>query len=908
MFGGRDMPWNIEERDGQFCVVKADGTLEKCHESEDDAKAHMAALYASETKEAVMKSEKDGKHPASHYLVVEDPEKPTTWHLRVKDMDGDLDAGLMGAAWAALHKGYRGNKYEGPDKQKAIAALRKLYKRQDRPTPGEAIYFDIDLSPRSLEAKADFEGREWDITIVGAKTAENVVSVDGRNFIRSRNNRLYDIEALKASTPMWEGVKVYDNHLTNEEFTHRAGMRSVAGEWIGSIVSPKWEGGKLPKLKGILKVVEESVARKLKNAWDQGILGTVGLSIDTLSISGQEAEVEGKRLPVVEGFEKILSVDLVAEPAAGGGFNRLIAAKQQEVSSMDKEQLKALVSQLVTEALAEKQVEDEKKEALIEAVFNAAEAAKFAEAEDPKAAIEPLVKAMILVEAEKQEPPQEPEPVEPEPQEPEPQSAARAGGGLQAEDAATQEQIRKLECKIILRDKLDAAKLTQPMREMVDGMYDGKVFEEADLDAAIKRAKEAEAAIDGSGRVSGAGGGQVQILITPQEKAEVEFMRLVMGNSEFRALESVEDDFVKERVSEAYHSWVKAGRPKYSTRRLSEWVYESFGDPFESMSRFYEASTTTSMSSIVKNAMNVMLANDYAKRQRWWDPIVRTEEVDTIDQATLVRVYGLNTLSVVSEGGPYTELGWVDEEETAAFVKKGNFVGITLETLLSDKVQAIRTLPTRLASAWYNTVSALVSGVFTVNSDAGPALADTGALFNNTAVTTATGHANLLTAALNYTNYGAARTAMMKQTDQYSGGFAAAQGQRLLIKPKFVRVPVDLESAANAIFNSAQVPGSANNDINPYFKECQVVVDPHETDANNWALIADPNEFPAIWLIFLRGRRVPELFTAGDEAAGAMFTNDTLRYKVRMLTFRFSATYDCAPVSDFRPLHKNNVA
>jgi len=41
--------------------------------------------------------------------------------------------------------------------------------------------------------------------------------------------------------------------------------------------------------------------------------------------------------------------------------------------------------------------------------------------------------------------------------------------------------------------------------------------------------------------------------------------------------------------------------------------------------------------------------------------------------------------------------------------------------------------------------------------------------------------------------------------------------------------------------------------------------------------------------------------------AGAMFTNDTIRYKVRMYGQRFSSTYDCAPVADFRPLHKSNV-
>lgn len=43
------MPWHIEEKDGEYCVVKdSDDTVEGCHESEDGAEAQMSALYASE--------------------------------------------------------------------------------------------------------------------------------------------------------------------------------------------------------------------------------------------------------------------------------------------------------------------------------------------------------------------------------------------------------------------------------------------------------------------------------------------------------------------------------------------------------------------------------------------------------------------------------------------------------------------------------------------------------------------------------------------------------------------------------------------------------------------------------------------------------------------------------------------
>jgi len=71
--------------------------------------------------------------------------------------------------------------------------------------------------------------------------------------------------------------------------------------------------------------------------------------------------------------------------------------------------------------------------------------------------------------------------------------------------------------------------------------------------------------------------------------------------------------------------------------------------------------------------------------------------------------------------------------------------------------------------------------------------------------------------------------------------------------------------------------------------------------------VADPAQFPCIWALYYRGNRVPELFTADSETGGSMFTNDTFRYKVRMLTFRFSSTYDCLPVGDWRGVHKSNV-
>ena len=65
--------------------------------------------------------------PAGAFLVVGDPAKVGTWHLPVKRASGKADRARMGAAWAALHGGYRGHKYQGEGKAQAIVKLKKLY-------------------------------------------------------------------------------------------------------------------------------------------------------------------------------------------------------------------------------------------------------------------------------------------------------------------------------------------------------------------------------------------------------------------------------------------------------------------------------------------------------------------------------------------------------------------------------------------------------------------------------------------------------------------------------------------------------------------------------------------------------------------------------------------------------------
>lgn len=759
----------------------------------------------------------------------------------------------------------------------------------------QQIFYEAKITPAKEE---DFQGKEWDVTIIGA--ADGPVTVGGQEYIKSKNGRLYSINAVKESAPQWDGVKVYDNHLTQTEFEQKQGMRSPVKEWLGTIVKPYWSEAD-SQLRGTFKVVEDTLAGKLKSAWEQGVLSSIGLSIDTFPITNKSAMHEGQQMPVIEGFKKILSVDLVGDPAAGGGFNRILASTIQEDSQMDeskvRELIQAEIGPMVHTALAEALAAEAEE-------LEADEATTEAEDEAPDG---DNAQEMKMGKGKKYGKKGKKGKMDDEEDEDEMMEADEDETEADSKASEAMRRTQLLESRIALTDALTAAKLPEAYAAPIKRMFEGKIIDKQELDAVIDAQKKAQAAADPNGRVTEAGGqrGDITPGLNEEDKVQLEVMRLIMGNREFGQLEHSDTDFVQERVKESavYKSWLNSGKDTSGNyRRMSELLYDYLGGNPMVDPRLYEATTTSTLATAVKNTVNIMLAADYSKQDRWYEQLVTVEEVDTIDDSTLARLYGLDELPVVEEGAAYTEEQLQDEEETASFVKRGRFVSITMETLMKDKLNVVRTIPRRQANAWYNTLSSLTANVFTLNTAAGPVLSDTGALFNATAATSAGGHANLLTAALSFAAYSAARTAMRKQTDQPLG-----DGRRLQINPRFMLVPEDLEITALQIRNSEQLPGSANNDINPFYQNFDVITVPDWTDVSDWALVGDPGRFPAIFHIFPRGQRVPRLFTADSDVAGTMFTNDTIRFKVQMLTYRFSSTYDCAPVADFRPLHKNNV-
>lgn len=317
--------------------------------------------------------------------------------------------------------------------------------------------------------------------------------------------------------------------------------------------------------------------------------------------------------------------------------------------------------------------------------------------------------------------------------------------------------------------------------------------------------------------------------------------------------------------------------------------------------RFANSSDFTGL---VKNALNKLIAEHWealgSAGYNWWQSIVQVEHFESLNDITATLVGTVGTLPTVAEGAEYTELAVGDSPETAAFVKKGGYIPLTLELIDRDQTQRLKSYPRELANSALRTLSAAIASLFTQNAGAGPAMADGGNLFNATAVGTAGGHANLLTSALSAAQWDVVAQAVFNQPMliKNAGGYYGT-GPKMAVEPRFCLVPRSLaKTARDAFLNAWDV--TSNVHAENLLKGAVVPITvPEWTDANDWAAVCDPRVAPAI-IVGERFGLLPEIYIANQDTSPAVFMNDEHRLKVR----HFSAIL----VADFRPLHKSNVA
>ena len=330
-----------------------------------------------------------------------------------------------------------------------------------------------------------------------------------------------------------------------------------------------------------------------------------------------------------------------------------------------------------------------------------------------------------------------------------------------------------------------------------------------------------------------------------------------------------------------------AKAPAANMRRFDELYVALTGDVefrgvFDPTRLMFAGATTATLPNMAVDAMNKVIVEQMVRLDhwRWYERIVGVEPNNgTLHDIKWITLGGITNLPTVAERGDYTELTVGDAKETASFVKKGGYVGITREMIKNSDIMQIQAIPRALATAAVRTRSAAVSALFTAASGVGPTLAtDSKALFHND-------HANLATTALgtDATAWRAARSECFQHTELTSGAV-------LGVYPRFLLVPAELYDVALAIFGYGEGMPTA------YSPEAQdrgfadprpvPVVVPDWTDATDWAYIVDPVVYPVIQMSYSQnpgGREhpAPELFSVTSETSGLMFSNDMLPIKVR---------------------------
>ncbi len=401
----------------------------------------------------------------------------------------------------------------------------------------ERNYFESVIVPHVTEGK-EFEGKEWEVTIIGPKTQADIITVEGQEYLRSLNDRLYSLKGLEDSVSQWQDAQVYDNHLTQQEFVDKQGMRSPMREWLGAIVNPFWDKA-AKSLKGFLRIADEAAAKKFKNAHELDILKTIGLSIDTKPLQDGMATVEGVVMPLLKGFEEIFSLDVVGRPAAGGSFDRITAAvTYKETTEMTLDEVQALITTAISG-------------------LNIAETVKTTLAEALKANDDETD-----TEAKSGKKPPVMDDDEDEDEEKQKQARKESDAGQQALN-----RVAQLESDLLVKQAIVDAKLPESLAEAARVALSGRIVEKAQVETVIKSLKEAQAQADPTGGddTPAQQRGKVQVGWTEQDKYAVEFARLMMGNAAFDQLRKNEADdkgFIAERLNEAgwYATWKKTLR------------------------------------------------------------------------------------------------------------------------------------------------------------------------------------------------------------------------------------------------------------------------------------------------------------------------------------------------------------
>ncbi len=621
----------------------------------------------------------------------------------------------------------------------------------------------------------------------------------------------YPLAVLHAAANLYEGAKVFalsQGQHDNPKNPMGKSVRDLVG-WL-SDVKPNATG-----LEGSLNIIKTAAWLRdaLIDSFARGKQDLIGLSHDVVGYVPK-----GKK--TVEVIAGVDSVDVVYNPIGGGRFIRMAAAAQagpKKEEHMIKKLLAALQAarpdeyqKLVDAGTLETITEDE--------VISLLSAAPVVSSKSDSGSDE--IKALL-------------------------------------------EQTRIAAASVILKDELKECGLPLLAVQRIQKQFDGKMFEPAALQAAIKEEKEYVDKLTGSGGVTGSG--QIRMCNEEPEKmqAACDLLLGVQVDEKFKGIKAFEG------IRAAYVQITGDAE----VRGLPTRDGLKFGQAYMEMMRLPAAYSSSSFSFLLGTSMYRRIVQDYHAvdfgEQILISYIRRAVDFKTMESIR-VGYYG-DLPDVDPEAADYAELTNVtDEEVSYALNQKGGIVTITRKTILNDDLRSLQKIPSRLGRAAKRTKAQRCWNKIINNATY---KGDGKALFHNDhANLGAVGLTNDATGIVTLTNR---LTAMFNQTEQDSG-------KKLALEALYMWVPRERLEVAKGL--NSPWPGVAGG--NPHAGRFganheRIIINKLTTDTDDWGLVANGQDVELLEVAYMNGQEEPEFFVADNPLVGQMFAADKIQYKIR---------------------------
>lgn len=673
----------------------------------------------------------------------------------------------------------------------------------------------------------DPEGAIWDVTICEP------------GF--TKNGWYHPEEPLREACALFEGatVNLYDlpqgaTHVPDALFDMKALLVKNKVGWLANVRHVAGEG-----LKATLHFLDSAkwLGKNMLEAMKSGA-SVYGLSYDC-PVRAVKDTVQGRNVFKLVKFLSVDSVDIVTRPAAGGRFNRAVAsmpAQTQEATMKDK--LLKMIQEKRPDLLVGKELD------------------KISDAD-----VETLARMAM-----------------------EPQKKADAEPG----QFATKDEMAIFRCGMSLDRKLDGSDLPELAQAKIRKQFEGRAFQDADLDRAIVDEKEylakmADSGRDGADPIPSSG---IVVGLGSYDRACMAMDRLFgltkEGVEALAKLERLDGQpvFEDRRAVQDYKDFDQI--PRF--RGIRE-AYEFFTGDAEVTGQFNRKRlpaelrgrqdiTSATFTYVLGNTMNRRLVSAYREPNFREDLLISIRKpVKDFRQQEAVLVGGFPDIADADpEAADFAEIaGVTDEESTYTVTTRGNILTITRKTIINDDMTVVQRLVNGLGRAARRTHAKYVWAFYTGNANC----SDGTAWFTG-------GHGNLTASALAHATALAGYQALAKMTEKDSGerlGLLDSPD----VKPNLIG-PIDLldtiEKIANEEFYytandlTTKVPNPLKGKVNP-------VVISLLTDADDWGLILPPSVIDVVEMGYLNGRQEPEMFLADSPQSEQVFVADKIRHKLR---------------------------